>query len=292
MNNQEPILPSGTTPPNTASAAPQELAKDVVKNNTNNELGDLNIEVGKASILAIIIKFLKDPQSFFSSLFGKESNDEESENKRKWEIFQNSPLFAFFEEMKETFSLTQSNTDPNIFNEKFEDTDFKKIMEFQKKSGKKYSQESLMILWSNKDALQIKNGVLVIEKKSGKFQTIDLKNNKTIAESIISKESLNKEIPKFTQSLKTSLATHFSNIPKEYKDKIPMVMEAFERKLQESVDEGHIPEFSKTRILSAIEETYSIPWYAKSTLSEKIDTFLASADGEKLKTQYKDLWVT
>jgi len=289
MNDKSSSPIDVTTPPDIAAIPPKKLAENI-KDNTNNEFGDLNTEVGGTGIIAIIMKFLKDPKAFFASLFGKESKDEESENESKWEAFTDSPMFAFFEKMKETFSLTQANTSPEVFNEKFEDANFKKIMEFQKKSGEIYSPESLAILWSNKENLEIKDGDLVIKKKSGELQAVDTKNNESIAESIIPQKSVSDRIPAFTNNLETSFAKNFSDIPPEYKSKIPEAMEHFRTNLQNAVAKGEVPKFTKERIIHSIEATFSIPWYAKSTINNKIDTFLTSTDGINLKGQYKDLW--
>ncbi len=286
MKDEVPIPTSVTIP---SDIVAQNLTQEA-SDNTEKERGDLNAEVGGTSIMAIIMKFLKDPQAFIASLFGKESKDEESENESKWEGLTDSPMFAFFEEMKETFSLTQANTNPDVFNEKHEDPNFPKIMEFLKESGGTYSQESLAILWSNKDSLTIEGTKLMITKESGKLQEIEIQNDDSLAESIIPKESVSDRIPAFTDNLEAAFRGSFRDIPQEYKSEIPAAMAHFETKLQAAVIGGGTPKFTEKQIMHSIEATFSISPLAKPIINNKISTFFASADGKKLKGQYEDLW--
>lgn len=271
-----------------------EKQKEVSNADTQNLLGGFNNELSKesaATILVILIAFLKDPTKFFESLFGGGKTEEETvDNLKKWEQFKDSPMIGFFEEIKDTFSLTTTNTDPEIFNKQFNDTKFKKILLFHKKSGKEYSPETLMVLWQNKDNLETKDNKLFIEKESEVAQEVDIKNDETLTKSIVSKESLGEKIPVFTEHLQAALSSHFSDIPVSYQEKIPNVVETFKQELQKAIEAGKMPRFSKQKILYAIEQNIEIPYGGQSIIETKINEFLMSPKGEKLKIEYSNLW--
>jgi hypothetical protein len=274
-NDKQPLPITKMTPesvdkieiPKKTSEELDILGKQVdITSNTKEDLDTFKIEnLEEKSFITLIIEFLKNPDTFLAMLFGEESETEKSENLKKWGTFKDSSMLVFFEEIKETFSLTKENTDPENFNEKYEDEKFREIMEFQKEKSKKnneaFSPETLMVLWSNKDNLSIKNKELVLKKESGSPQIINTENDKEIAESIVPKESVKEQIPGFAQTLKVSLLKYFSDIPQQYKDKIPEAIAQFQFKLEESVTLGKITQLSKTRKLSSIKNFQELNFF-------------------------------
>lgn len=313
MDNDKQKIPatdSVISPLETKSETMKSSSKELVTlvdqvADTNNvssvtkvELDSLNTDVKiekEQGVMDIIIEILKDPQKFLAMLFGGETGNEKSENINKWEKFQDSEIITFFEGIKDTFSLLKENTNPEQFKEKYnyenkKGTKFRDIMEFQKKTGKTYSLETLMILWSNRDNLLIKEKKLNIKKKSGIIQEIDTKDDKAVAESIVPKESVIDKIPLFTQNLEASLTKYFSNIPEKYKNLIPGAIDKFELELINSVEDRKVPKLSKERIYASIESTYPIPFFAKSIVKNNINSFLTSDEGLILRNQYANLW--